>query len=39
MKITIKNKFILLLFGWGLFPKTVTAEPKLWRQWWQTEKK
>ncbi len=33
MKITIRNKGIMFLFGWGLFPKYVTAEPKLWWMW------
>lgn len=33
MKITVKNRFILFLFGWGLFPTEVSAKPKLWWQW------
>ena len=33
MLVTIRNKFILFLFGWGQFPKQVTAAPRLWRDW------
>lgn len=35
MKIRVRNKFIMFLFGWGLFPPYVEAEHNLWRQWWR----
>ncbi len=33
MKVTIRNRFLLLLFGWGLFPREVEATVGLWWQW------
>ncbi len=33
MMITVKNKFVMFLFGWGLFPQYVTAPTRLWWQW------
>lgn len=33
MKVRIKNRFILLLFGWGKFPSYVVADTSLWRLW------
>lgn len=31
--ITIRNPFLLFLFGWGKFPREVTAAPGLWFKW------
>lgn len=31
--ITIRNPFLLFLFGWGKFPKEVTASVGLWTAW------
>ena len=31
--ITIKNPWLLMLFGWGKFPHSVTAAPGLWATW------
>lgn len=31
--ITIRSPFLLFLFGWGRFPREVTAHPGLWFKW------
>lgn len=31
--ITIRNPWLLMLFGWGKFPSEVTAAPSLWAAW------
>jgi hypothetical protein len=31
--ITIRNPFLLFIFGWGKFPREVTAHPGLWLSW------
>ncbi len=33
MKVTVRSKLLMFLFGWGLFPSYVTAPPSLWWQW------
>ena len=34
MKIRVRNKFLMFLFGCGLFPSYVEAEHGLWLFWW-----
>jgi hypothetical protein len=33
MRIKIKSKLLLLLFGWGKFPSYVEADHKCWMTW------
>ena len=33
MLLRTKSRFIMFLFGWGLFPTDVTASHKLWWLW------
>ena len=35
MRIRVRNKFLMFLFGWGLFPSYVEAEHGLWLFWWR----
>ena len=38
VRIKIKNRFVLLLFGWGMFPEYAEAEHGLWWQWFKRRK-
>ena len=39
MRIRVKNRFVLFLFGWGLFPSYAEAEHGLWLQWFRDRRK
>ncbi len=33
VRIRVRNRFVLFLFGWGMFPEYAEAEHGLWWQW------
>lgn len=37
MRIRVRNKFLMFLCGWGLFPSYVEAKHTLWFSWWKRE--